>query len=150
MSFDKNYVDLTGNITRDSEAKYTSAGMAIVRFSLAVNDSHKKSDGSWENVPSYIVVNAFGKLAERICVFTKKGQRVNVCGKFKQSRWTDNNGKEHMQIVVNADSVDPIQRSDSFSQPAQPSSYSTHPNSIRNDDGSIDTPPDFEGDDIPF
>jgi len=106
---DKNSVFLTGNLTRDGELKYTSGGMAIGKFPIAVSDSKKNVSGEWENVPSYFDIVCFGKLAERVHSFLIKGARVDISGRMKQERWVKD-GENQSRIVINAETVDIIQK----------------------------------------
>ena len=102
---DKNYVDVQGNLVRDSEMKYTSGGMAVCNFSIACNESKKVGD-NWENIPSYFDCVCFGKLAERFQPAGVKGKRFDVSGHLKQERW-EKDGQTRSKIVIIADDITP-------------------------------------------
>jgi single-strand DNA-binding protein len=103
---DKNYVDVQGNLTRDGELKYLNSGMAICNLSIAVNESKKKPDGTWENIPSYFDVTCFGKLAERVAPAALKGKRFDISGHLKQERW-EKDGRTQSKVVIIADDISP-------------------------------------------
>lgn len=49
---------ISGNLTRDSELRTTQSGMAVLSFSVAVNDRRKSpASGEWEDYPNYIDVS---------------------------------------------------------------------------------------------
>ena len=104
---DKNYVDVQGNLTKDCELRYSSNGMAICSLSVAVNESKKKPDGTWENIPSYFDVTCFGKLAERVAPAALKGKRFDISGHLKQERWQSTDGKNMSKVVIIADDISP-------------------------------------------
>ena len=63
MASDLNMVAITGRLTRDSELRYTNGGMAIAKFSIAVNRRTKKGD-QWAEEASFFDCSMFGKSAE--------------------------------------------------------------------------------------
>ena len=70
---DLNSVVLIGRLTRDMELKYTSGGMAIGKFSLAVNRK-KKSGEQWVDEASFFDVTCFGRTAENLAQYMTKGK----------------------------------------------------------------------------
>lgn len=104
---DLNKVFLNGNITNDLNEKsfvFIGNGTAKLSVSIAVNKSIKRGD-SWENKPSFFEVVCWGKLAERIKGYAKKGQRISVSGELSQESW-ESNGQKHSKVVVIADNVE--------------------------------------------
>jgi len=79
-----NKVFLMGHITKDVETTFTAGGMAIAKFTLAVNDYHKDKDAT----VSFIDITAFGKQAE-VLGNVKKGDPLFVEGRLQQDRWQD-------------------------------------------------------------
>jgi len=106
---DKNHVFISGNLTRDAELKYTSSGMAILKASIACNDSHKKDDGTWENIPSFFDITAFNKLAEKKNMSMVKGARVEIYGRLKQNRW-EQDGQSRSKVEIIANEIDIVLR----------------------------------------
>lgn len=101
MANDLNVVALSGRLTRESELRYTNGGMAICRFSLAVNRRTKKGD-NWEDEASFFECSMFGKSAESVNQFLEKGKQVNVHGELRQNRWEqDGKTQSRVEVIVN-------------------------------------------------
>lgn len=103
MASDLNCVFIVGRLTRDMELKYTSGGMAIGRFSLAVNRK-KKSGEQWVDEASFFDVTCFGKTAENLAQYMTKGKQVGVDGSLHQDRW-EKDGQNMSRVVINADNI---------------------------------------------
>lgn len=103
MANDTNTVMIIGRLTRDMEVRYTSGGMAIGKFSLAVNRRVKKGEG-WADEASFFDCTAFGKTAENLITYMTKGKQVGVVGSLHQDRW-EKDGKNHSRVVINADKI---------------------------------------------
>ena len=98
---DLNIVALMGRITRDAEMKTTASGKSFVRFSIAVNRTRKKRDEEgYENVPSFFNLYHFGKSAEGIFPYLKKGQLVSVEGYLEQRTWEQQGEKRSSTEIV--------------------------------------------------
>lgn len=72
---------IVGNVGREPEMKFTAAGLAIVNFSVAVNNNRKVGE-NWEKVTTWFKVTAFGKLAERVNENVTKGSLVFCEGRL--------------------------------------------------------------------
>jgi len=92
-----------GRVTRDAELKYTSAGMAVCKFSIAAN-SRVKSGDTWADEASFFDVTLFGKSGEALKQYLVKGKQVGVDGRLKQDRW-EQDGQNRSKIYIIADSV---------------------------------------------
>lgn len=101
---DLNVVALTGRLTRDMEVTYTNTGYAIGKFGLASGEYHKGSDGKGSEITSYFDINLFGKMAETMQNYLKKGKAVSVSGRLRQDRW-ERDGQKHSKVYVIADKV---------------------------------------------
>jgi single-strand DNA-binding protein len=87
-----NKVWLYGNLTRDPELKTTPTGMNVCSFSLATNRTYvDKNGGKQEEVQFHNVV-AWGKQADTIARYMKKGSPVFVEGRIQTRSWEDKNG----------------------------------------------------------
>jgi single-strand DNA-binding protein len=75
-----------GNLTRDAEVKYTPNGATVASVSIACNNRYKDADGNWQDGVDYINLKVWGKLAEVLGNFGKKGKQIYAEGSFK----TDN------------------------------------------------------------
>ena len=86
-----NRVILAGNLTRDPELRYTPKGMAVANIGLAVNRSWKSETGEMKEEVSYIDVEAWGRQAEVIAQYMRKGRPLLIEGRLKQDTWEDKN-----------------------------------------------------------
>jgi single-strand DNA-binding protein len=78
-----------GNLTRDVEVKCTPNGATVASASIACNNRYKDTDGNWQDGVDYINLKAWGKLAEVLGNFGKKGKQIYVEGSFKTDNWQD-------------------------------------------------------------
>ncbi len=86
-----NKVILLGNLTRDPELRYTPKGQAVARLGLAVNRSYKTESGETKEEVTFIDIDAWGKQAELIGQYLKKGNPLFVEGRLKLDQWDDKN-----------------------------------------------------------
>jgi single-strand DNA-binding protein len=101
MANDINMVVLVGRLTRDAELRYTNSGIAVCKFSLAVNRK-KRSGDNWEDEVSFIDIVVWGKQGEAISRYLEKGKQVSVAGELRQSRWEqDGQSRSRMEVVAN-------------------------------------------------
>lgn len=93
MSFTNN-LTIDGNLVRDGEVKFTSSGTAVLSFSIA----HHARIKDKEEV-HYFDITVFGKHAEYIADFAKKGSTVLVAGRLVQQRW-EKDGQKRSAIKI--------------------------------------------------
>ena len=93
---------ITGNLTRDPEVRTTAAGASVCSFSVAVNRVYKDASGAKKEDVSFIDCSAWGRLAEMLQQYAKKGDGVLVSGRLSQRTWEDKDGKKRSstEIVV--------------------------------------------------
>ena len=84
-----NKVILVGNLTRDPELRYTPKGTAIARIGLAINRNWKTESGEAREEATFVDVDAFGKQAETIGQYLKKGRPLMVEGRLRLDQWDD-------------------------------------------------------------
>lgn len=102
MANDLNVVALTGRITRDSELRYSNGGMAIAKFSIAVNRRTKKGD-QWVEDASFFDCSMFGKSAEGVNQYLNKGTQVAINAELRQNRWEqDGQSRSRVELIVNS------------------------------------------------
>jgi single-strand DNA-binding protein len=102
---DINKVFVIGRLVRDAELKYTAAGQAVSKFSLAINEKKKNGD-DWVNEASFFDITLWGKQAESLNQYLTKGKQIAVDGKLKQERWTDrDSGQGRSKISVIAQNI---------------------------------------------
>ena len=84
-----NKVILMGNLTREPEVRYTSSGTAIAKIGIAINRYWSNKDGQKQEETTFVDVDAFGKQAETIGQYLKKGRPIMVEGRLKLDQWDD-------------------------------------------------------------
>lgn len=97
-----NRVILIGRLTRDPELKYTTNGIANVRFTLAVNRSYKDEQGNQQ--ADFIKCIAWRNQAENMAKFLKKGALIGVEGRIETGSY-DDNGTIRYSTSVGANSI---------------------------------------------
>lgn len=103
MANDLNVVALVGRLTRDSELRYSNGGMAICRFTLAVNQRKRSGDNKWEDEVNFFDCLMFGKSAESLNQYLEKGRQVSIIGELRQNRWEqDGQSRSRVEIAVNS------------------------------------------------
>lgn len=106
-----NTVELVGNITRDPELRFTSAGVASATFGLAVNRRWRNQQtNDWEEKVSFFDVVCWRELAENVSESLSKGTRVMVVGRLEQRSWDTPEGDKRSKVEVVADEVGPSLR----------------------------------------
>lgn len=93
---------ITGNLTRDPELRTTPNGASVCSFSVAVNRVYKDANGEQKEDVSYIDCSAWGRLAEMINQYAKKGSGVLVSGRLDQRSFEGKDGtkRSRTEIVV--------------------------------------------------
>ncbi len=86
-----NRVILAGNLTRDPELRYTPKGTAIARIGMAINRSWKNDAGETKEEVTFVDVDAFGRQAEVIAQYMRKGRPLLIEGRLKLNQWEDKN-----------------------------------------------------------
>jgi single-strand DNA-binding protein len=94
-----NKVVLMGNLTRDPELRTIPSGQNVASFSLAVNRSWKNASGEQQEAVDYIDCNIWGKPAEIITQYMKKGSAILVSGRLQQRTW-EQEGQKRSKVEV--------------------------------------------------
>jgi single-strand DNA-binding protein len=97
-----NKVMLMGNLTRDIEMRNLPSGMAVAAFGLAVNRRWKNAQGEQQEEVTFVDLEAFGKPAETMNQYLRKGSAVFIEGRLKLDQWDDKDGgkRSKMKVVV--------------------------------------------------
>ena len=98
---DLNKAEIIGRLTQDAVLEYTAGGSAIAKFSIA-SDHMKKKDGSTDT--SFFSCKAFGKLAENLNPYLKKGKQVAITAYLKQERW-EKDGQKQSRVILNCEEI---------------------------------------------
>ena len=79
-----NKIVLSGNLGADAELRYTKSGNPVVSFSLAVNERTQQSDGTWGDYTNWPDCVMFGKRAEALSPWLRKGTKISLTGRIHQ------------------------------------------------------------------
>ena len=142
MSRGVNKVILVGNLGNDPETRYMPDGNAVTSITVATSESWKdKNTGEQKEKTEWHRCSAFGKLAEIMGQYLRKGSKVYIEGSL-QTRTYDKEGQKHYATEIK---VRDMQMLDSKGQDNQPSSQQSAAQSPANNG-----PEDFDSDSIPF
>ncbi|HEX7654175.1 MAG TPA: single-stranded DNA-binding protein [Verrucomicrobiae bacterium] len=152
-----NKVILVGNLTRDPELRYTPKGTAIAKIGLAVNRVYSTDTGEKKEEVTFVDVDVFGRTAENVGQYMRKGRPILVEGRLRLDTWDDKQtGQKRSRLGVVAETVQflgsgqggggaeggaapaPAQRPQRAAAPAAPAPAAD----------PLDGPPD--SDDVPF
>lgn len=98
-----NSVVLVGRLTKDPELKYTQGGVAVTRFTLAVNRSFTNQQGQRE--ADFVNCVTWRKQAENTANFLRKGSLAGIEGRIQTSNFEGKDGNRVFMTEVVADSV---------------------------------------------
>ncbi|MBP6602848.1 MAG: single-stranded DNA-binding protein [Verrucomicrobiales bacterium] len=173
-----NKVQLMGNITRDPEVRYTPKGTAVTDISLAINRNFSGDDGERREETTFVEITFWGRQAEIIGEWMKKGRPIYVEGRLQLDSWEDKtSGQQRSRLKVIGEKFEFLGgRDDTGGSSSGGSSRSSNPapqsSNQRDDDpperreeeapreqysapqqqsgGQSQRPPAEEDDDIPF
>nr|WLJ26183.1 MAG: single strand binding protein [Firmicutes phage HS17] len=104
-----NSVNLIGRLVRDPEVRYSQSGMAILKFTVAVDrklSKDKKQEAERNNQPTadFISCTAFGKTAEVIANYHSKGSQIGVEGRIQTGSYEKDDGTKvyTTDVLVNS------------------------------------------------
>lgn len=144
-----NKVILAGNLTRDPELRYTPKGMAIAKLGIAVNRTWRSETGEQKEEVTFIDVDAFGKQAETIGQYLKKGRPILIEGRLRLDQWEDKQTQQKRSrlgvVMESFQFLDSGTRGDNA--PVAPAARPTA--APKAAPASDDVPP-HEPDDVPF
>lgn len=95
-----NKVLLMGNMTRDPQLSYLPSQTAVVEFGLAISRRFKKQDGSQGEETCFVDCQMFGKRAEVVNKYFKKGEPIFVEGRLKFDSWQGQDGTKRSKLRV--------------------------------------------------
>lgn len=98
-----NRVVLVGRLTKEPELKYTQSGVAVCRFTLAVNRTFTNAKG--EREADFVNCVSWRKQAENMANFLKKGSLAGIDGRIQTSNFEGKDGNRVFMTEVVADSV---------------------------------------------
>lgn len=155
-----NRVILAGNLVRDPELRYTPKGTAVAKIGLAINRNWKDDSGQQKEEVTFVDVDAFGRQAETISQYLKKGRPILVEGRLKLDSWDDKQtGQKRSRLGVVLESFQFLD-SGGAREGSAPSPQPTSPGRVSQPARTVapppaaapasDMPPDTEDDSVPF
>lgn len=148
MFFNKAFI--IGNLTRDPEIKALPSGAKVCSFSVATNRVWKDQNGQRQEQSDFHNIVVFGRQAENVAQYMKKGNMILVEGRIQTRSWEGQDGQKRYRTEIVADRTQfgpktggggamPTQSSDNQSEPTT---------------GEVDTieypDDDINAEDIPF
>ena len=101
---DLNIILIEGNLVHDPQERRTGSEAGSDKIaSFSIGNNRKMGD---TEESSFFDVVAFGKLADIVLQYKKKGDKIRVTGRLKQSTWTDKEGNKRSKIGIIAERVD--------------------------------------------
>lgn len=95
-----NSCSFIGNLGQDPDLRYMPNGEAVCKISLACNESYKDKNGQLVERVEWIRLVAFGKRAEVICEYMRRGSRAYFQGRMKTSSYEKEGVKHYSTDVV--------------------------------------------------
>jgi len=89
-----------GNLTRDPEMKALPSGASVTSFAVATNRTWKDKNGAKQESVNYHNIVAFGKQAELVHQYLKKGSPIFVEGRIQTRSWDDKEGKKQYRTEI--------------------------------------------------
>jgi single-strand DNA-binding protein len=145
-----NKVILLGNLTRDPELRYTPKGTAIAKIGLAVNRVWTSESGEKKEEVTFVDVDVFGRTAENVGQYMRKGSPILIEGRLRLDTWEDKQtNQKRSKLGVVAETVQFLSSNRSgegapSERPARPVAAKP-PATVDDADG-----PPPEEDDVPF
>lgn len=139
MSKSVNKVILLGNVGKDPEIRTTPGGTMVGNLTLATSDRQKDAQGNWQDRTEWHNLVTFGRTAEIVRDYVKKGSKLYVEGKIQTRSWEKDGAKHYRtEVIVNDLSLlSGGEKRDSNSVPQNRDDYARQN-------------PEIDDDDIPF
>ena len=146
-----NNVVLVGRIVRDIDLKMTQSGIAVVSNALAVNRQQKQSNS--DQTADFINFVAFGKQAEILSLYGKKGSLIGITGRIQTGSYDNKLGQRVYTTEVIADRIQLLgfgDKRETYSSGTTATNNNFHGNSEFVTSAPTQSAPDFSRDENPF
>ncbi len=108
-----NKVILVGNVGQDPEIRALPSGQAVANFRIATSDSWRdKQTGELRESTEWHSVAVFGRLAEIVGEYVRKGQQLYLEGRLRTRKWQDKSGNDRYSTEIVADEMQMLGRRD--------------------------------------
>ena len=115
-----NKVILVGNLGADPETRYMPSGSAVTNIRVATTESWKDKDtGDQQERTEWHSVAFFGRLAEIVAEYLRKGSQVYIEGKLRTRKWQDRDGNDRWSTEVVANEMQMLGSRPGSNAPAQ-------------------------------
>jgi single-strand DNA-binding protein len=99
-------ITIVGNLGSSPDMRYTSSGVPVTNFSVAVNKKWTSQDGQRQEKTTWFRVTAWRQLAEIASQYLTKGRQVLVVGELEEPDvWTDRNGNQRATLEITANVI---------------------------------------------
>ena len=95
-----NRVILAGNLTRDPQLSYTPSNTPVCEFGMALNRRWRDRDGNQKDEVCFVDLSAYGRTAETINQYMRKGRPILVEGRLRYRQWTNKEGQNRSKLDV--------------------------------------------------
>jgi single-strand DNA-binding protein len=113
-----NKVILVGNLGRDPEVRYLPSGDPVANVTIATSSKYKSKTGEMVEETEWHRVTFFGKLAEIVGQYLKKGRSVYVEGRIKTRKYTDKDGVEKFATDIIANEMQMLGSREGMGEPS--------------------------------
>ena len=113
-----NKVNLVGNLGRDPEIRYLPSGDPVANVTIATSSKYKSKTGEMVEETEWHRVTFFGKLAEIVGQYLKKGRSVYVEGRIKTRKYTDKDGVEKYATDIIANEMQMLGSREGMGEPS--------------------------------
>ncbi|MDP3710574.1 MAG: single-stranded DNA-binding protein [bacterium] len=103
MNLNKAFI--IGNLTRDPEIRQTAGGQAVCSFSVATNRFYTDNSGQKQKQAEFHNIVAWGKQAEIVNQYLKRGSLVMIEGRLQTRSWQDQQGAKHWKTEIVAERI---------------------------------------------
>lgn len=138
-----NKVIIVGNLSRDPDVKKTSSGRSVANVGVVTNRRYTDSKGSQHIQAEFHAVVCWGKLADIVEQYLKKGMKVYVEGRLVTRSWKDTGGVKHYRTEIIAEQMRML-------SPKPETSASATEAEERSTAPLVDSREEIEVEDLPF
>lgn len=100
-----NKVILIGNLGQDPDMRSTASGASVANLRIATTERRKDRDGNWNDHTEWHSVVSFGRTAENVGKYCRKGKQVYIEGRLQTRKWQDRDGRDRYSTEVVADNI---------------------------------------------
>ena len=116
-----------GRMGQDPDIRYMPSGMAVVTLSLATNDGYKdRQTGQFVESTEWHRVTVFGKQAETVGQFVKKGDLLYIEGRIRTNKWQDQTGQDRYTTEIVANQMQMLTGQSDSNKPPLPDYIPAH------------------------